>query len=310
MGLAWTISGAGAALLGAFGLSGVASAADGDAATPFRVGLVAHDGEGPAIEGLSAIKAAFSSALSMPVEVLVARDYAALIESHLDGRIDYAVYTAPAYAAASIRCACMRPVAAPIGIDGSFGLRSVLIVRGSAGGDAPTAIAVGPDDSLATRLAPMAFWPGAANALGAGGLVPTGTAGEAEAMFMDGAVDAYFGWVPARPGGEDEPLSGGSIERLAAAGVDASGFDIEWRSVLLRYGPHAVRDTLPQAQVEALQRLLSGVVADPDLNYYLERRHGGGFAAATQQDYLPVIEALGAVGQVIPDRAAAASTTD
>lgn len=261
-------------------------------------------GEGAAVEGLSAIKTAFSNALLMPVEVLVARDYPALIESHLDGRIDYAIYTAPAYAAASIRCACLRPVAAPVGIDGSFGFRSVLIVRPSESDAAPKSIAVGPDDSLATRLAPLASWPGAVDALEAGGFVPTESAGEAEAMFLSGAVDAYFGWVPAAPEPGGGSLSGGSIDRLASAGVDASAFKITWHSAPLRYGPHAVRNTLPQEQVEALQRLLTGVVADPGLNYYLERHHGGGFAAAAQEDYLPVIEALGAVGKAMPANSA------
>lgn len=289
----------GATILFACWLSGTASAVERDGAAPFRIGLVASGGEGAAVEGLSAIKTAFSNALSMPVEVLVARDYAALIESHLDGRIDYAVYTAPAYAAASIRCACLRPVAAPVGIDGSFGFRSVLIARASEGHEAPKSIAVGPGDSLATRLAPLASWAGAADALGDGGFVPTESAGEAEAMFLGGAVDAYFGWVPAAPDPEDGSLTGGSIDRLAAAGVDASAFEVTWHSPLLRYGPHAVRNTLPQEQVEALQRLLAGVVADPDLYYYLERRHGGGFASVNQEDYQPVIEALGAVGKAM-----------
>lgn len=297
----WAISGTGAAVLVACWLSGAAVAAEEQpAASPFRIGLVARDGEGPAVEGLSAIKAAFSDALSMPVEVLVARDYAALVESHLDGRVDYAIYTATAYAAASIRCGCLRPVAAPVGIDGSFGLRSVLIVRRRDGGGVPQIIAVGPDDSLATRLVPLASWPDAAQA--AASLVSVDTAGEAEALFLEGGIDGYFGWVPSRPGADDASPYGGSLDRLAAAGLDPGEFDVTWRSGLLRYGPHAVRDTLPQEQVAALARLLAGVVADPDLNYYLERRHGGGFAAATHADYAPVIEALGALGKPVPAR--------
>lgn len=299
----WAISGAGAAVLVACWLSGAAVAAEDEpVASPFRIGLVARDGEGPAVEGLSAIKAAFSDALSMPVEVLVARDYAALVESHLDGRIDYAIYTSTAYAAASVRCGCLRPIAAPVGIDGSFGLRSVLILRRRDGGGAPESIAVGPEDSLATRLAPMASWPDVAQAVAAASLVATGTAGEAEALFLDGVVGGYFGWVPARPGADDAPPAGGSVVRLAAVGLEPGEFEVAWRSDLLRYGPHAVRDTLPQEQVAALARLLAGVVADPDLNYYLERRHGGGFAAATHADYVPVIEALGALDRPVPAR--------
>src|SRR5690606_30714563 len=116
----------------------------------FRIGLVASPGEEAGIEGLAEIKAAYAAALGQPVEVMVARDYAALADAHIEGRIDYAVYSAPAFAAAERRCLCLRPVAAPVDAGGATGLRSVLIVR-TGGPGAAGRLAVGPADSLTMR---------------------------------------------------------------------------------------------------------------------------------------------------------------
>lgn len=261
----------------------------------FRIGLVASPGEEAGIEGLAEIKAAYAAALGQPVEVMVARDYAALADAHIEGRIDYAVYSAPAFAAAERRCLCLRPVAAPVDGGGATGLRSVLIVR-TGGPGAAGRLAVGPADSLTMRLAPLAMSPAARRAGDDGRLVEAASAGEAEALFLDGAVDGFFGWVPARDGDAAEGLPGGSPARLAAAGLDASAFAVEWRSGILRYGPHAVRADTPERQVERLASLLARAAADPRLMRPALRGHGGGFAAVSGQDYGTVAQALEALG--------------
>lgn len=271
-------------------LAAVPAGADAEA---FRIGMVARHGGEPAVEGLSVIRSAFSRALGMQVEVYVARDYAALIEAHVAGRLDYAVYSAPAYAAASLRCGCLRPVVAPVDADGSVGLRSVLIARP---GEGPARLAVGPADSLAARLAPLASSPQAAEAAEAGLLVEAGSASAAEAMFVAGSVDGFFGWVPAGPDGVAGASPGGSPARLQAAGLDTDDYEVRWRSQVMRYGPHAVRADLPAARVETLAQMLTHAGAErPDLYFYLERRHGGGFAPASQDDYAAAIEALSAL---------------
>lgn len=260
----------------------------------FRIGMVAPDG-GPAVEGLSTIKRAFSRALGMPVEVFVARDFAALMEAQIGGRLDYAIYSATAYAAASTRCGCIRPVAAPVDVDGAVGLRSVLIVRPGA---KAARIAVGAADSLASRLAPLASWPGAAAAVEEERLVEAGGAGAAEAMFLDGAVDGFFGWVTVSadgPDGAGETI-GGSLARLRAAGLGPADYEIAWRSAPLRYGPHAVRADMSEERVDRLARLLTGAAGDlPELVAHLGRHHGGGFARADHGDYAAAIAALAAL---------------
>lgn len=263
----------------------------------FRIGMVAQDGE-PAVAGLSTIRNAFSGALGMPVEVFVARDYAALIEAQAGGRIDYAVYSTAAYAAASIRCGCVRPVAAPVAANGSTGLRSVLIMRPGAQSGS---IAVGPGDSLTARLAPLALWPAAATAAAEGRLVEAGSASAAQALFVKGAVDGFFGWIPAWPddaqdAGSAGERAGGSPARLRLAGLEMGEYEITWRSAPLRYGPHAVRADMPQEQVARLAQLLTRAVDDdPDFAFHLGRLHGGGFAKAAQDDYAAAIAALSAL---------------
>lgn len=282
---------AAASLAAAMLLAGAAAAQE-----TFRIGLVALPGEEAGVEGLAEIKAAYAAALGLPVEVMVARDYAALAEAHIAGRVDYAVYSAPAFAAAFRRCGCLRPVAAPVDADGAVGLRSVLVVRSRGAGE-DGRLAVGPADSLATRLAPLAASQAARRAASAGRLVEAASAAEAEALFLDGKVDGFFGWEPVGQSAPGEARPGGSPARLAAAGLDAASYGIAWRSEVLRYGPHAVHVDMPAERVERLARLLERTGGDRRLMRPALRGHGGGFAAVSQDDYRAVAEALDALGE-------------
>ena len=266
-----------------------APAAHGADDAAFRIGMVAEGGSDRSVAGLSVIRTAFARATGKPVQVFVARDYAALIEAQLFGRLDYAIYSAPAYAAASRRCGCLRPVVAPVDADGAVGVRSVLIAR--RGSAEPARIAIGPADSLTGRLVPLSAWPQAQAAQDL--FVEAASASAAEQMFLDGEVDAFFGWVPAWRKGDDEVPGGGSLRRLAAAGIAAGDIEIRWRSQVLRYGPHAVHADFDERQSETLARMLrQAAVEQPDLHLYLERLHGGGFESVSQGDYAAAIDAL------------------
>ena len=50
-------------------------------------------------------------------------------------------------------------------------------------------------------------------------LVRAESASAAEAMLVDGSVDAIFGWAPALAEASAD-ISGGTIDRLVAAGID------------------------------------------------------------------------------------------
>lgn len=251
---------------------------------PFRIGMVVASADAPAVEGLPEIRAMFSRALALPVEVIAARNHEALVAAHIGGRVDYAIYTAVAYAAAD-RCECVEPIATPMTHDGAIGVRSVLISRMT--GEL-SRIALAAPDSLAGRLAPLGVWPGAEKARSAQQFVEMDSAQEAEAKFVSGDVDAFFGWVPVSASGR--MLTGGTPDRLAAAGVGDEEFTIAWQSETLRHGPHAVRSDLPE---ETREKLVSMLVGGTSAELaYINRAYGGGFVVASGNDYQPVTKAL------------------
>jgi phosphonate transport system substrate-binding protein len=78
----------------------------------FRVGIVAEPGAGDTIAGLAELNDAYSKALGLEVEFFVASSYAALIDAQVSSRIEYAIYSASAYASAWQRCECVEPLVA------------------------------------------------------------------------------------------------------------------------------------------------------------------------------------------------------
>ena len=153
----------------------------------FRIGLIAEPGAGQSVTGLATLKQAYAQALGIPVEIFVARDYAALIDAQATARIDYAVYSTTAYATTVLLCGCVEPVAALDSVAG-FALPRVELAGG---------------EVTLTGSEPF--------------LVHVESASAAEAMLVDGSVDAIFGWVPANAGAE---LAGGTLDRLQAQGLD------------------------------------------------------------------------------------------
>ena len=257
----------------------------------FRVGIVAEPGAGNTIAGLAELNDAYSKVLGLEVEFFVASSYAALIDAQASSRIEYAIYSASAYASAWQRCECVEPLVAPTGEDGSVGIRSVLIARDgrlpSVTDLAGRRIALSPPDSIAGHQLPLAaFQPGGKPLSGAETFfVKAGSAEAAEAMLAEGSVDAIFGWMPAaRPGAPD--IEGGTLARLTAAGVDRAALSIVWRSEVLRYGPHAVSSGLDPEPKQRLIAFLTGLrETDPDIYERLEMHRLGGFTAASQADY-------------------------
>jgi len=262
----------------------------------FRVGVVGEPGAGNTIAGLAELNDAFTKALGLKVEFFVARSYAALIDAQASSRIEYAIYSASAYASAYRRCECVEPLVAPTGVDGSIGIRSVLIAKdGRLSSPADVAgrrIAILPAASIAGHLLPLAaFRPAGKPLSGAEDFfVQADTAEAAEAMLVRGDVDAIFGWIPAAPAGAPE-IEGGTLARLGAAGVDRAALAVVWRSDVLRYGPHAVSSDLDPEPKRRLTAFLTGLKeADPDMYERLELHYLGGFTAASRTDYEAAID--------------------
>jgi len=257
----------------------------------FRIGLVAEPGAGNTVPGLAALTDAYTKALGMKVEFVVARDYAALIEAQAEARIEYAVYSATAYATALQRCGCVEPLVAPVDSDGAIGIRSVLLTRGDKVHDIAAMdahrVAMAPSDSVGGSLLPLA-------ALAAEGvkvpqdapfLIHASSATAAEAMLVDGGAEALFGWAPVTADGQFE-IPGGTEARLEAAGIGKSELKTVWTSGLLRYGPHAVRiDLDPEAKRRLTVFLTNLKSMSPDIYDLLETKHTGGFTVVGPKDY-------------------------
>lgn len=268
---------------------------------PFRIGLVAEAGAGRSVAGLASLRQAYSRAIGMPVEIFVARDYAALIDAQASSRVDYAVYSAAAYATAWLLCRCVEPVAAPIGSDGATGLRFVMIARD--GKVASLADAASHRIAMVSRdKADASFLP--LNELADSGLaiddigafaVPAGSLGDAERLLVGGAADAMLGWVPASAA-SDEGLAGGTLRRLGAAGLEPGSIAVVWKSKLIRYGPHAVRGDVDPGIKTVLAAFLARLKdTQPDIYDLVEDSHGGGFVATSQADYESVIATVAAI---------------
>lgn len=220
----------------------------------FRVGIVAEPGAGNTVPGLALLTDAYTKALGMKVEFVVSRDYAALIEAQANAHIEYAVYSATAYAIASERCECVEPLVAPVDSDGVIGIRSVLLTRDGKVPDLAAMeahrVAMVPPDSVGGSLLPLAGLAaeGVKIAKDAPFLTHANSAAAAETMLVDGEADALFGWMPAVADGQPD-VAGGTVARLEMAGLSKAALQVVWTSGLLRYGPHAVRsDPDPEAK--------------------------------------------------------------
>lgn len=264
----------------------------------FRIGMIARDSSGQAVPGLAVIKRAYTQALGLPVEIFVARDYAALIDAQATARVDYAIYSTTAYATASLLCSCVEPVVSPVGADGATGLMAVLITRDkrlkTLDDMEAHRIALPPGDLAGLALANLSdgkIFDGSEPFF-----VPAASASDAEALLVDGSVDVVLGWVPVGAD-KDATLSGGTLERLAAAGLDGEALSVVWSSPVLRYGPHTLRLGFNGEVRKILLRFLTGLADfQPDLYEVIETERGGGLVEVTSDDYAAAVDMVRRIG--------------
>jgi phosphonate transport system substrate-binding protein len=231
----------------------------------FRIGLSASDTRSISPDDLGKLEAGYAKALGMPVTITVLRDYPALIDAHVSGRIEYAVYSSTAYASAWLLCECVEPLVAPVLANGATGIRSALIVNAAT----PftrldlNGIKVGipGKDSITGFAVPLAAYTIGKRALSQDESFFTQFRDleTTAAAFADGNLDAFFGWMAAN---ETGPVAGAGIMGSGAdktLSVQGQSIEIKvpWTSKLLRFGPHAVRRDLNGEAKAALVSFLS-----------------------------------------------------
>jgi ABC-type phosphate/phosphonate transport system substrate-binding protein len=256
-----------------------------------RVGVVAGEPAAQASLRLEPFRAALQESLRADVELLVFRDAAALIEAAVRGRANYAVLSAGAFGVAQDLCDCLEALALARSSRGETAFRQVVI-----------APAGGPGDLAALKTARIA----AVRTAGFGGFdlaiagfADAGVAFAADAASLSlhadsaavmaelasGAANAAIAWMPAAAAGAPDALPA-----LFAAAAGAEVYRVIWQSADIPYRLHAVRKDLPDKAKTRLRESLTGLFgANPGAYDAIEPDHGGGFVAARQGQFGPML---------------------
>jgi phosphonate transport system substrate-binding protein len=271
-----------AALLGVPSFEAAVASEGGEG---FRVGVVVPPGQDDT-RRVDALRSVVAGATGSPPRIQAYPDIAALVDAQVAGTVDYAVYSATAFAVADRLCGCVEPLVAPSRASGATSQNVVLIGWADrvpdmgAVADARIAIA---GDSIAGRWAPVAGLRIADTAFDpfADGVTTTSTASEAEALFVARGVDALFGWVV-----DGGAAAHGTRSRLEEAGVAPEAMVELWRSEAIPLGAHAVRSGVDAGFRRRLaESLLALDRAEPELHAALAGGDDGPFVAVTAQDY-------------------------
>jgi phosphonate transport system substrate-binding protein len=249
---------------------------------------------------LEPFRAYLEARIGVPVELVPAASYAALIDSQTTGGVQYAINTATSFAVANAACQCIEPLALPAAADGSTGYYAILLARAygpiASLADARGArLALSGEDSIAGSRLPL-------RAFATAGIDPaahfssiTTAAGPQAALLalLAGEVDLAVGWSSL----SGDPATGyafGVLTRMVLE--DALSMDdvrIVWQSRLIPFGPHAVRrDIGPEAKAILADALFAMADEAPEALDAVDRSGwgGGGFVVVDAGAYGEIAE--------------------
>jgi phosphonate transport system substrate-binding protein len=271
-----------------------------------RIGFLSSSNPTHDLARLEPFRAYMEARIGLPVELVPATSYAALIDAEVTGRVPYAIHSATSFVTAEAMCSCVEPIAEPTAFDGSRGFYSVLIARADSQittlADAKGArLALSAGDSIAGRLVPL-------KALAAEGIDPAthfsalfeapGPEAAIAALF-DGRADVAVGWS-SLTGDPGAGYSFGVLTSMVADGkLSMDQLRVVWESRLIPFGPHAVRKDAPAELKALLGDALAAMAGDaPDVLDAVDSSGfgGGGFVAVSPGDYAVVGELLGSPG--------------
>jgi phosphonate transport system substrate-binding protein len=269
----------------------------------FRIGIVAGDDIQRTRAKIEPFRLAMAEALGLNVEIFAAKNYHVLINAHAAARIEYAIYSATAYAAAWKICQCVQPIALPISSDGSRSYKSVIIAAQSG----PKSVAELVNSNL-TGLSQSSFagYKFAAFELGSAGVelpanIEFSSSGEqAIRQLMAGKYDALIGWS-SLTGKSEEGYSEGTLRLIAELNNGQSApYRMIWESSPIPHRPHAIRKSLaPEAKFILREVLGKMYQSDPVAYDSIEPVFGGGFVPARHEQFLPIIAY---VNSLVPDK--------
>lgn len=264
-----------------------------------RVGVLGGSDATYRLATLEPFRVYLQDKVGIPVEIVPAATYDALIDAHVGGQVDYAIYSATAFATAAVKCECVEAFAAPVAADGALGFYAILVARsGDRISDLAAAkgkrIGLGPPDSVAGSIAPRHAFAAENIDLDTHFLSVTEypTPEEAITALLRGEVDLAAAWSSVT-GSASLGYSFGTLTRMVGEGtLSMNRIHIAWQSPLIPFGPHAVRTDLPPELKAILSgALLSMAREDPEALDAVDRLGfgGGGFATPDASLYAQVI---------------------
>jgi phosphonate transport system substrate-binding protein len=223
---------------------------------------------------------------------------ASLIDAIGSGRVSYAIMSGGAYAAAAQSCQCVTPLAEPAAFDGARGFHALLIARSdstvqSLADTHGLRLALSAEDSVAGRLLPM-------QGLAVARIDPATNFSALDEMpgpedavqaLLDGRDDVAVAWS-SLTGDAASGYSFGLLSDMVRSGaLTMDRIRIIWQSPLIPFGPHVLRNDVPDEARRLILAALTGMAgASPgaldavDGSIY----GGGGFVPVTAADYAPL----------------------
>lgn len=263
-----------------------------------RVGVVAESSNARSVVQAEPFKLAIQEALNLPVEIFAARDYPSLVRAHSDGRVEYAILSASAFAAVHVNCECAEPLVVALAADDTSSYKSIIITRNKDGINSAEQlknkhlIALS-KDSIAGYSFPLFELAKAGIRLNMDrAKVSFGTElSPAAHQFASGKGDALLGWSSMQ-GDQSSGYSRGTLTKLAQIkGVSLSNYKVIWQSSNIPHNVHSVRKNLPGEAKTILRDLLSKMNKEDPVAYdSIEPYYSGGFVIARETTFAPMFD--------------------
>lgn len=270
----------------------------------FKVGIIGTGQPARARQQIEPFRRALQDRLGLKVEVILAKNYAILMNALENGRLQYSVLSASAFAMIWFRCECVEPIAAARLDKGAEGFHAILLTDRQSNTTLQNlsgkTIVSSTRDSLSGYFLPkfqlsqlglkLVEDPG--QEAGAR-ILFAGSTSQAREIFLSGGAQALLGWSTLT-GNEAEGYTAGTLGDLVLqSGKKPGEFEILWKSARIANGPHVVQSKIPQ-QAKALIRtfLLELNDSDPQAYDAIEVQRGGGFAAVSLADYQPLVDVI------------------
>ncbi len=262
----------------------------------FRVAVAAIQDARAVAARIEPFRLALEKALGLPVEIVTLRNYRAVIDALSRSRVEFAVFSASAYAAAYASCECVDPLVAATFSGGGQSFRQQLLAKPGGPKDLEAlkggTIAVVESGPVGGLMLAKHELREAGFDIEAGAATLSGHANSkaAIAALADGSADALLGWKPDREN-EEEGNSRGTMRQIAELGDSPFAAKVIWQSSPIPYRIHAVRKSLDAEAKTILRSVLASLFdTDPVAYDAIEPDYGGGFIAARQSQFAPLVE--------------------